>query len=644
MLKLKFKSQLWLGNSIVFLLMIIIASTIHINIGSLISISNQVTLTQDVVGQSEIMQKTVRDLQTGIRGFLISGHDDFLTPYNEGQKRLEEVMETTRSMLNSEENKEELIKLLNNLHSDIQKWHEVFAQPAIALRREVSKTVEVTTHFEDTLESGIGERKREEMTTVLQELRTKAQAKHDTQIELLILTIENDILRQQTLERGFLISGRENLLELYQQNLTVLQEHLTSLEQCFVDDTQATQSIHTIKELEAEWMKTISEPLIAAKEKMSQHTKTLEDIVAFVETGEDKRMIDGILKQFDTFNQIGTTLLSQHAEKSKAIAHRAVTVTKFGTLFALITGIIVIFFLTRNIVRITNNIVQSSFAVNKAANEITQGNINLSQRTEQQASSLEETAASLEQMTSIVQQNTDNTQQAAQLAIQARKVAQKGGEIVESTVMSMVETNKSSKQVADIIAVIDEIAFQTNLLALNAAVEAARAGEQGRGFAVVAAEVRSLAQRSATAAKEIKKLIQNSVSKVEEGTHSVNQSGEALQEIVTSVKKVNDIIIEIASASQEQSSGIKQINDAIIQLDQITQQNGALMEESTAASESLRDQARMLEEYVMFFGTAKREETTPYSHFSSVQKHRVVKQKPPTERKASTTDSEWQEF
>jgi methyl-accepting chemotaxis protein len=291
--------------------------------------------------------------------------------------------------------------------------------------------------------------------------------------------------------------------------------------------------------------------------------------------------------------------------------------------------------------RVTREVVQASFTVNRAADEITQGNISLSQRTEQQASSLEETAASIEQMTSIVQQNTDNTQQAAQLATQARKIAQNGGEVVESAVMIMVETNKSSKQVVDIISVIDEIAFQTNLLALNAAVEAARAGEQGLGFAVVATEVRALAQRSASAAKEIKKLIQDSVSQVEKGTQWVNQSGEALKEIMLAVKKVNDIIIEIAAASREQSSGIQQINNAIIQLDQITQQNGALVEESATASESLRDQARLLEEYVMFFGTTKREHNT---HSPYPQKNHTDKRKPAVKQKAAQSSSEWQDF
>jgi methyl-accepting chemotaxis protein len=232
--------------------------------------------------------------------------------------------------------------------------------------------------------------------------------------------------------------------------------------------------------------------------------------------------------------------------------------------------------------------------VHRGAEEISSGNANLSQRTEQQSSSLEETASSMEEMTSTVKQNADNAGQANQLATAARDQAEKGGAVVGKAVKAMSDINESSKKIADIIGVIDEIAFQTNLLALNAAVEAARAGEQGRGFAVVASEVRSLAGRSATAAKEIKDLIQDSVKKVEDGSVLVTQSGQTLDQIVSSVKKVSDIVAEIAAASREQSSGIEQVNRAVMQMDEMTQQNAALVEQATAASQSMADQAREL--------------------------------------------------
>jgi methyl-accepting chemotaxis protein len=234
-------------------------------------------------------------------------------------------------------------------------------------------------------------------------------------------------------------------------------------------------------------------------------------------------------------------------------------------------------------------------AVRTGTDEISKGNTNLSQRTEEQASSLEQTASSMEEMTSTVKQNADNAAQANQLATAARTQAEKGGEVVAEAVAAMASINEASSKIADIIGVIDEIAFQTNLLALNAAVEAARAGEQGRGFAVVAGEVRTLASRSASAAKEIKALIQDSVSRVGHGTRLVGQSGQSLADIVAAVKKASDIVAEIAAACQEQASGIDQVNRAINSLDQVTQQNAALVEEAASAAESLSEEAQNLE-------------------------------------------------
>jgi methyl-accepting chemotaxis protein len=250
--------------------------------------------------------------------------------------------------------------------------------------------------------------------------------------------------------------------------------------------------------------------------------------------------------------------------------------------------------LADNTAELVSRVKAAAGEVFRGAEEISSGNANLSSRTEEQSSSLEETASSMEEMTSTVKQNADNAGQANQLATAARDQAEKGGNVVGRAVRAMAGINESSRQIADIIGVIDEIAFQTNLLALNAAVEAARAGEQGRGFAVVASEVRSLAGRSATAAKEIKDLIQDSVKKVEDGSVLVAQSGQTLEQIVASVKKVSDIIAEIAAASREQSSGIEQVNRAIMQMDQSTAQNAALVEEATASSQAMADQARQL--------------------------------------------------
>ncbi|MFZ5959622.1 methyl-accepting chemotaxis protein [Pseudomonas knackmussii] len=251
--------------------------------------------------------------------------------------------------------------------------------------------------------------------------------------------------------------------------------------------------------------------------------------------------------------------------------------------------------------RMLGQIREAADTINTAAGEIASGNTELSTRTEQQASSLEETASSMEELTSTVKLNAENARQANSLAVNASEVATEGGNVVQKVVGTMSAINDSARKIADIIGVIDGIAFQTNILALNAAVEAARAGEQGRGFAVVAGEVRTLAQRSAAAAKEIKTLISDSVDKVESGNTLVAQAGQTMSDIVIAIKRVTDIMAEIAAASAEQSSGIEEVNSAVSQMDEMTQQNAALVEEAAASAEALQEQAGMLNQSVAVF-------------------------------------------
>ncbi len=255
----------------------------------------------------------------------------------------------------------------------------------------------------------------------------------------------------------------------------------------------------------------------------------------------------------------------------------------------------------RGLAEAVSKVRQGSEHVAISSAQIAQGNQDLSSRTEHQASSLQQTAATMDELGSTVRNNADNAKQANQLALGASSVAVEGGEVVGQVVSTMKDINDSSRKIADIISVIDGIAFQTNILALNAAVEAARAGEQGRGFAVVAGEVRSLAQRSAEAAKEIKALIGASVERVERGTALVDRAGQTMQEIVESIRRVSDIVAEISSASVEQSSGVQQVGQAVSQMDQATQQNAALVEQSAAAAESLKQQAQQLVQAVAVF-------------------------------------------
>jgi methyl-accepting chemotaxis protein len=305
------------------------------------------------------------------------------------------------------------------------------------------------------------------------------------------------------------------------------------------------------------------------------------------------------------------------------------------------------------LVEIVSSVRTTADAVGSAAGELSQGNDDLSSRTQEQASALEETASSMEQMTATVKQNADNARQANQLAAGAREQAERGGMVVQRAIGAMGEINDSSRRIADIIGVIDEIAFQTNLLALNAAVEAARAGEQGRGFAVVATEVRNLAQRSASAAKEIKGLINDSQDKVKAGSALVDESGQTLSEIMDSVKKVTDIVAEIAAASQEQSAGIEQVNNAVTQMDGVTQQNAALVEQASAASKAMQQQATSLIQQINFFKSQLQTTGAVANSFAGARPTSRPKlatapvRAAPVSRplaRASGDDSVWQEF
>lgn len=288
--------------------------------------------------------------------------------------------------------------------------------------------------------------------------------------------------------------------------------------------------------------------------------------------------------------------------------------------------------------------------IDSSSQEMASGNNNLSHRAEQQAASLEETAASMEELASTVKANAQNTIQATEVVNSASQLAQKGGSVVKSAIAAMQEINESSNKIAEIIGVIDEIAFQTNLLALNASVEAARAGEQGRGFSVVATEVRNLAQRSATAAQQSNELIQNSVQKVRAGTAFVNETGAALNEIVESVAKVGDIVAHIASASSEQSAGIEQVNQAVSQMDDITQQNAALAEQAAAGSIAMSEQSTNMTQLLSFFKVNSKGASaairSAVRNKASVAPARTAEKKPAAHvlKPKSDSNDEWEEF
>jgi methyl-accepting chemotaxis protein len=495
------------------------------------------------------------------------------------------------------------------------------------------------------------------MVSLVAAIALTAMAKSDDQFSRYIhgskaRAMEADKFRKAVDERAIAVRNlvlvtKPADLELEKERVTSAHarvgEHLTKIKDLFAKATDVNEKgrlmVAEMEKLEAKYSPVALAIVdLALKKKMQEATTMMND--------ECRPLLASIIKLSNEYAEISearSVQIVQETESSYATQRNLlIAVCLFAVCFAAVAGLLVTRSITRpinkalqladavakgdltmqvenegkdeiaklltsliamqeNLSRVVAGVRQNADGVATSSVEIADGNLDLSQRTEEQASALEETASSMEELGTTVRQNADNAKQANQLALNASKVAVEGGDVVSQVVETMKGINDSSKHIADIISVIDGIAFQTNILALNAAVEAARAGEQGRGFAVVASEVRNLAQRSAAAAKEIKSLISASVERVEQGTMLVDKAGSTMVEIVDSIKRVTDIMAEISAASIEQSAGVGQVCEAVSQMDQATQQNAALVEQSAAGAENLKDQARALVESVAVF-------------------------------------------
>ena len=459
------------------------------------------------------------------------------------------------------------------------------------------------------------------------------------------------VVNMETGLRGFVGSGKEPFLEPYQSGGKQFGEAMATARRLMATDAVQQKRLDDMQASQARFVK-VAESLIKMRRDATQLMSGTEDLVEAFSRGEDMKASNQFRQQVDAFLKSEAEVVGQRSAKAQSLRDLTRNTLLGGCLFSVLFGGTVALWLTRSIARPLADAVQASQRVARgdltvrftldrkdeigalleslhhmqqsltstvgdvrrnaesvaaASGQIAQGNSDLSRRTEQQAAALQNAAASMDQISGAVSQNADSAQQASRLAIDASEVAIKGGAVVGQVVETMKGINDSSKKIADIIGVIDGIAFQTNILALNAAVEAARAGEQGRGFAVVASEVRSLAQRSAQAAKEIKGLIGVSVDRVSQGTALVDQAGETMSQVVKAIQDVSKIVAEISRASTEQNAGIRDVSGAVNAMDQTTQQNAALVEESAAAAESLLSQARQLVEAVAVF----RLEATP---------------------------------
>jgi methyl-accepting chemotaxis protein len=456
------------------------------------------------------------------------------------------------------------------------------------------------------------------------------------------------LVNMETGQRGFALTGKDASLEPYNTGKEDFRTHVEAARKLTSDNPRQQERLQRLVDEEQKWLNVAADPAIKLRRETTD--ADMAAVVASEQAGKGKQSVDAMRKLVADIKAEEAGLMSERAKTMAELASTMSMTLIGGGIVAVVLAVVLVLWLARNItaplayaVGVAKRVAQGDLtarvevrskdetgeligalkdmndslldivtrvragtdAIATASGEINSGNQDLSARTEQQAGSLEETASSMEELTSTVKQNADNARQASQLAASASETAERGGDVVAQVVTTMGSINESSRKIADIITVIDGIAFQTNILALNAAVEAARAGEQGRGFAVVAGEVRNLAQRSAAAAKEIKGLISDSVEKVEAGSRLVDQAGSTMDDVVGSVRRVTDLIGEIAAASEEQRSGIEQVNQAITQMDQVTQQNAALVEQAAAAADAMQDQAHQLAALVGTFQTGQ---------------------------------------
>ena len=669
---MKFKTQLLLGNGLVLLLMMVIAIIGYRSIQSLFNTAQWVTHTHQAVEYGKSLIEAMIDMETGVRGFIITGHEEFLEPYQDGQESFREIM--TKVQKHVSDNPSQL-KRLDEIAVLEQSWRKEVAEIAISQRKMVGQ-VKDNPDSQTWLVAKINNNLMEVIHTKLDQLRNDKTAITDDKGELLIMAVIQDIDAQENLWQKFLLAANQpdsqkEFKELFDAGKKSIAMRLKEIESHFAGDIAKLALISELQDLLTQWENEVITPAIQTPPEINKHVITFEDIVDSIKAGQGKKQMDNIRALVAQFINTEKELLVNRDEEVTYVVTLATHGVIWGTLIAFVVGLTVVILINNRMIKqlggepslvteivqkisagdfsmqfesgntglfgsiqamleklrdVVNKVIESAEIVNAATQEISSGNVNLSQRTEQQAASVEETSSSMEEMTSSVQQNADNAQTAAQLAKTAREQAQQGGQVIANAITAMEAINHSSQQIGSIVNVIDEIAFQTNLLALNAAVEAARAGDQGRGFAVVAAEVRNLAQRSATSAKEISKLIQGTTDKIQEGSQLVSQSGITLQDIITAVKKLSDIVLEIASANQEQAASIQQINQSIIQFDEITQQNAALVEEISTASDSMKDEASLLKEHISFFRVSG--STTPTTHSSQLPPINVEKSQP----------------
>lgn len=635
---MKLKWKLGLGFAIPLALIVAISTTVYFSLEKLLESNKWVNHTYQAIDLGKSITSAMVNMETGLRGFLVSGQDEFLEPYNHGLEDFNKVIAETKQKVSDNPTQ---VGRLEKVVSLKKQWQKQHAEVAMDYRREVRNGAKAADYFREISARTVGKEKFDGFRAALAKVDAALARSNDLQAQSLATLLLLDMVNQETGQRGFLLSGQEASLEpfingvkSFDQNSAKLRSHISST--VFGSkQNEILTNLDTAIDLANGWKSEAAEPEIEARREMNKVTRTLDDVTAFIEKGIGKQYMDEIRGVLNEFVSAESKLIVVRDHEQKDTAANTTQITLFGTLIAVIIGAFVTFILTRNIVSLlgaephvirqiagdiaegklntnmsqqgnrqvgvmaemitmTNRLASvitevknSSNSLASASEEVNSTAQSMSQGASEQAASVEQTSASIEEMGASINQNSENARVTDGIATESSNAAKEGGESVLATVQAM-------KEIAEKITIIEDIAYQTNMLALNAAIEAARAGEHGKGFAVVAAEVRKLAERSQVAASEISELTGDSVKVAE-------KAGGLLEKMVPDIARTAELVQEITAASEEQAGGVGQITGAMQQLDQVTQQNAAASEELAATSQEMRSQSQSLLEMVGFF-------------------------------------------
>ena len=562
------------------------------------------------------VSKDIADMNSGVRGFLITGKDEFLYPYTSGHEALQRHLKFLRQNVSSTYNRDDMSENVGRLEELVNSWQEEFGEALIQLRVQFN---DEELEFENMADSYIetsGTDVIDELIQVIDAIIADFDKEMNERAMRIVTSVSKNMSDIQMSIRGYLLSGEEDALIPYQtakENLGMQLMDLSDLVMNAFDVDFMNENIEKVESISAKWIEEDAKPLIDYRVQMNKNTANMSDVTALIQAGTGKKFMDAVRKELMEFIERERTIMKSRQALAEKTANSTKNLIILGTLMTILVALLISYFLTKSITRpfkeifqglesfslvelndvqnqfaeITESLIQSGQLVNEASQEIADGaNV--------QAASLEETASSMEEISSMTRMNNTNANEANQLMKHAELLVQKTNEAMSDLTDSMKAISDASDETVKIVKNIDEIAFQTNLLSLNASIEAANAGEHGAGFAVVAGEVRNLAMRSAEAANNTNKLIEGNVSKIRHGSDLVRKADEEFSQVAEIASMVAKLVYEISAASDEQTQGIEQINKSLTEMEDVTQQNASSTQDLSSQAARLNAQVQIM--------------------------------------------------